>query len=150
MRFSSNRISFVGYLLGLGGLVPFIGLAALSFTVSPAQRPAVIFSLLAYSATIISFLGAIHWGLTMVENLPSTQQLVWGVVPSLLAWISLMVQGEWGLLLVAAVLLLCLAVDYRTYPHFGLHHWSGLRLTLSMVAIVSVVLPALHGLGLFA
>jgi len=150
MRFSSNNISSVGRLLGLAGLVPFMGLAALSFMVSPAQRPAVIFSLLAYSATIISFLGAIHWGLTMVENLPSTQQLIWGVVPSLLAWVSLMVQGESGLLLVAAALLLCLAIDYRIYPHFGLHHWLGLRLTLSMVATVSVVLPALHGLGLLS
>jgi hypothetical protein len=148
MRFSSNRISFVGHLLGLGGLVPFIGLAALSFTVSPAQRPAVIFSLLAYSATIISFLGAIHWGLTMVENLPSTQQLVWGVVPSLLAWISLMVQGEWGLLLVAAVLFGCLVIDAKIYPSFGLQHWLSLRWTLTVVAIVSVALPALHGLGL--
>ena len=150
MRFSSNNISSAGRLLGYGGLAPFIGLAALSFMVSPAQRPAVVFSLLAYSATIISFLGAIHWGLTMVENIPSKQQLVWGVVPSLLAWISLMVQGEWGLLLVAAVLLMCLAIDAKIYPHFGLHHWLGMRLTLSIIAIVSVVFPALDGLGLLA
>jgi len=150
MRFSSNNISSTGRLLGYGGLAPFIGLSALSFMVSPAQRPAVVFSLLAYSATIISFLGAIHWGLTMVENIPSKQQLVWGVVPSLLAWISLMVQGEWGLLLVAAVLLMCLAIDAKIYPYFGLHHWLGMRLTLSIVAIVSVVFPALDGLGLLA
>jgi hypothetical protein len=67
MRFSSNNISPAVRLLAYSGLVPFIGLAALSFLVSPAQRPTVIFSLLAYGATIVSFLGAIHWGLTMIE-----------------------------------------------------------------------------------
>jgi hypothetical protein len=58
-----------------------------------------------------------------------------------------MVQVEWGLLLVAAVLLLCLVVDYQIYPDFGLDHWLGMRLILSIVAIVSTVLPALLGLG---
>jgi len=106
-----------------------------------------MFSLLAYGVTIVSFLGAIHWGLTMIEHIPSKRQLFWGVVPSLLAWVSLMVQVEWGLLLVAAALLLCLVVDYQIYPDFGLDHWLGMRLILSIVAIVSTVLPALLGLG---
>jgi len=147
MRFSSNNISFVGRLLGYSGLVPFVSLAALSFLVSSEHRSAVIFSLLAYGVTIVSFLGAIHWGLTMIENIPSKRQLFWGVLPSLLAWVSLMVQIEWGLLLVAAVLFLCLVVDYQIYPDFGLDHWLGMRLILSIVAIVSTVLPALLGLG---
>ena len=150
MRFSNSNISFVGRLLGYAGLVPFVSLAALSFLVSSEHRPAVIFSLLAYSATIVSFLGAIHWGLTMIENMPNKQQLVWGVVPSLLAWISLMVQVEFGLLLLAAVLLVCLVVDYKIYPNFGLDHWLRMRLILSTVAIVSTVLPALFGLGVFS
>ncbi len=147
MRFSSTQTSSAARLLGYGGLIPFVALATLSFVVSAVHRPAVIFSLLAYGVTIVSFLGAIHWGLTMTENIPSKRQLLWGVVPSLLAWISLMIQVEWGLLLVAMVVLLCLLVDYRIYPNFGLDHWLGMRLILSTVAIVSTVLPALFGLG---
>jgi Protein of unknown function (DUF3429) len=127
MRFSNNKVSAVGRLLGYSGLVPFVTLAALSFLVSSEHRSAVIFGLLAYGVTIVSFLGAIHWGLTMVENIPNKQQLVWGVLPSLLAWISLMVQVEFGLLLLAAVLLLCLVVDYKIYPNFGLDHWLRMR-----------------------
>jgi hypothetical protein len=122
MRNSSNNISPAVLMLAYLGLVPFIALAALSFLVSPTHRPTIIFSLLAYGVTIISFLGAIHWGLTMIENPPNKQQLVWGVVPSLLAWISLMIEVEFGLLLVAAVLLMCLVVDYKIYPGFGLEH----------------------------
>jgi hypothetical protein len=48
---------------------------------------------------------------------------------------------------VAVVLLLCLVVDYQIYPEFGLDHWLGMRLVLSVVATVSTVLPALLGLG---
>jgi len=150
MRFSSQNISSVGRLLGYSGLVPFVVLATLSFTVPSAHRPAVVYSLLAYGVTIVSFMGAIHWGLTMIENIPNKQQLVWGVVPSLLAWISLMVPVEFGLLLLAAVLLVCLVVDYKIYPNFGLDHWLRMRLILSTVAIVSTVLPALFGLGVFS
>lgn len=150
MRFSNNKVSAVGRLLGYFGLVPFVTLAALSFLVSSEHRSAVIFGLLAYGVTIVSFLGAIHWGLTMVENIPNKQQLVWGVLPSLLAWISLMVQVEFGLLLLAAVLLVCLVVDYKIYPNFGLDHWLRMRLILSTVAIVSTVLPALFGLGVLS
>jgi hypothetical protein len=148
MRLSYNKISSVGRLLGYGGLVPFVALAGLSFLVSSAHRPAVIFSLLTYGVTIASFLGAIHWGLTMVESIPNTRQLVWGVVPSLLAWISLMIRVELGLLLVGAVLLLCLIIDYKTYPNFGLDHWLRMRVILSIVAIASTVFPVLFGLGM--
>jgi hypothetical protein len=147
MRYPSNNISSVGSLLGYLGLVPFVSLAALSFLVSWEHRPTVVFCLLAYGVTIVSFLGAIHWGLTMISPFPSKQQLVWGVAPSLMAWISLMVPVELGLLLVAAVLFLCLGVDYKIYPSFGLDHWLRMRLILSIVAIASTVLPALFGLG---
>lgn len=150
MRFSSNKVSFVGRLLGYFGLVPFVTLAALSFFVSSDHRSTVIFSLLAYGVTVVSFLGAIHWGLTMVEAFPRKQQLVWGVVPSLIAWIGLMVQVEFGLILVAAVLLLCLVFDYKIYPNYGLDHWLPMRLILSTVAIFSTVLPALFGLGMLS
>ncbi len=83
----------------------------------------------------------------MVESVPNKRQLVWGVVPSLLAWISLMIQVEYGLLLVAAVLLLWLVIDYNIYPNFGLDHWLRMRLHLSVVAIVSTVLPLLSDLS---
>jgi len=148
MRFSSHSISPMGRLLGYGGLIPFVALSVASAFVPPEQKSIVIFSLLAYSVTIISFLGAIHWGLTMVENRPDVQRLIWGVVPSLLAWISLMLKVEWGLLLVATVLLVCLIIDFKVYPRYGLGHWLRMRLTLSAVAIVSTALPALYSLGL--
>ena len=147
MLATEPNIPFVARLLGYGGLVPFIALATLSFLVSPAHKPYVMFSLLAYGGTIISFLGAIHWGFTMLDTRPSRSELLWGVCPSLFAWISLLLQVEIGLLLVAFVLLVCLVVDYNTYPLYGLHHWLPMRLHLSIVAIVSTGVPALLDLS---
>lgn len=103
-------------------------------------------TLLAYGVTIVSFLGAIHWGLTMVENFPKKYQLVWGVVPSVLGWISLSLQTELGLLIVGAVLLLCLAIDYKIYPQYRLERWLRMRSILTFVATASCILPALSGL----
>ena len=78
------------------------------------------------------------------------QQLAWGVVPSLIGWISLMVPVEIGLCIVAAVLLSCLVMDYKIYPRYGLDRWLGMRLVLSLVAMVCTLLPALAGLRLLA
>lgn len=146
MRLFSNNVSPVAQWLGLSGLIPFVALAALSFFVSSDHRGFVIMTLLAYGVTIVSFLGAIHWGLTMVENFPKKYQLVWGVVPSLLGWISLSLQTELGLLIVGAVLLLCLAIDYKIYPQYGLERWLRMRSILTFVATASCILPALSGL----
>jgi len=51
--------------IGYAGLIPFIGLSAMSVLWRDIHHSAVLFSLLAYGATIISFLGAIHWGLAI-------------------------------------------------------------------------------------
>lgn len=61
-----------------------------------------------------------------------------------------MIQVEFGLLVVAAVLLLCLVIDYKIYPNFGLDHWLRMRFVLSIVAIASTVFPALFGLGVLS
>ena len=147
MLATDPKIPSVARLLGMGGLVPFVALATLSFLVSPAHKPTVMFGLLAYGSTIISFLGATHWGFTMLDARPLRGQLLWGVCPSLLAWISLLLQVETGLLLVAFVLFVCLVVDYKTYPRYGLQHWLPIRLHLSIVAMVSTGLPALLDLS---
>ena len=77
-------------LLGYAGLIPFVALSAfqLIFPSSPYQE-IVTLSLIAYGATIASFLGAIHWGFAMQQSAPNRKLLLWGVIPSLLGWISL-------------------------------------------------------------
>lgn len=88
--------------LGFAGLIPFAGLAVLSLA-GVAWAPGAI---LAYGATILAFLGAVHWGFAL-RALPGEEhagaaRLVLGVVPSLIAWVALLLPLAAGLWVVAA------------------------------------------------
>jgi hypothetical protein len=125
--------------LGYAGLLPFVGGAAVVALVEPAMRPAPGYALLAYAATIVAFLGGVHWGAAMRAEGPlaATRALVWGVLPQLLAWGTLLLPLPVGLLTAAALLVLCYAVDRHLYLALGLRHWLALRLPLSIGAAAS-------------
>ena len=77
------------YFLGWAGLVPF-GLAALG-THSGIDE-LVLYGFLggtAYGAVILSFLGAVHWGLAMQDN-RSSYWYVWSITPALFGFASLL------------------------------------------------------------
>ena len=99
-------------------------------------------ALAAYGALIASFLGGIHWGLAMQGQQPVNLRLLWGVSPSLLAWIAVLLPLSAGLLLLAMLLLACYAVDRRLYASAGLSGWLGLRLQLTGVAAASCLAGA--------
>ncbi|RYF51402.1 MAG: DUF3429 domain-containing protein [Comamonadaceae bacterium] len=129
--------------LGFGGLIPFVGLAAALWLAPPALRPLAGAALLGYGATICSFLGAIHWGLSMREpNAPAVSSLFWGVTPSLLGWVALLLGAAPGLLLVAATLCACFAVDRVLYPRHRAQAWLPMRAQLTLVASVSCLIGA--------
>ena len=129
--------------LGLGGLLPCIaGAAALALLRQSGLQAWAGTALVAYGALIASFLGGIHWGLAMSGHEPVGLRLGWGVAPSLLAWIALLLPVSLGLLLVAALLVVCYAVDRRLYASAGLSSWLGLRLQLTSVAAVSCLVGA--------
>jgi hypothetical protein len=120
--------------LGYAGLLPFVALAAAAWLVPAAYRAQAAFALLAYGAAIASFLGAIHWGLAMRGPLtPPPGPLVWGVFPSLVAWVALLLPLSQGLFTLALLLGICLAVDWRSYPAYGLEQWLSMRLHLTVV-----------------
>jgi hypothetical protein len=53
----------------------------------------------AYSATTLSFLGAVHWGAAMVGPAGTgilARQYCFSVAPALLAWVALSVPETWG------------------------------------------------------
>lgn len=139
-----NAPSFAAQALGYAGLLPFVSLALASYLLAPEQQADVLSALRGYAATIVSFLGAIHWGLTLRDAAtPSTRMLAWGVLPSLLAWLALMLPISSGLWLLAAGLWACFAVDRQVYPQLGLNDWLAMRLVLSVLASLSCVAGAL-------
>ena len=129
--------------LGLAGLLPFVaGAAALAMLDAPGLQAWAGTALVAYGALIASFLGGIHWGLAMLGQEPVSLRLGWGVSPSLLAWIAVLLPLGAGLLLLAGLLVACYAVDRRLYVSAGLSGWLGLRLQLTSVAAVSCLAGA--------
>lgn len=128
--------------LGYGGLLPFCALALAVCWPAGQSQAFYGFALLAYGASIASFLGAIHWGLAMRDARPQRAAYLWGVAPSLVAWTALLQPTPWGLLLLTGLLLLCFGVDRRLYRLHRLEGWLPMRLRLTAVACASCLAAA--------
>lgn len=132
--------------LGYAGLVPFVGLALLMWLVNADLHPFVALAMGAYGATVVSFLGGIHWGIGL-RDAAVTQRVhlfhfVWGIVPPLMAWVAMLMPAYAGLPLLGLVMVGCYLVDRRTWHGAGLDRWLPLRLRLTVVATLSCLFGA--------
>lgn len=98
-------------LLGPAGLIPFAGLAI----GVAAGWPALAAPLAAYGATILAFLGAVHWGLALAappaEHAAAPWRLGLGVVPALVAWVALLLPLGAALWLLAGAILVTAGLE---------------------------------------
>ncbi|MDP8916559.1 MAG: DUF3429 domain-containing protein [Pseudomonadota bacterium] len=77
-------------ILGVLGLIPFWGAAALYAFGDPNQRGVALLTLLAYSAAILSFLGGVRWGMEIAAGRrPRAWVLVLSTLPPIAAWLLL-------------------------------------------------------------
>lgn len=135
--------------LAYAGLLPFVLGTALVWLIGDQNIEAHGFvsqGLSAYAALTLSFLGGIHWGLAFRQTVsppaPSQLPFVWGVVPSLMAWVAVMMPAYAGLVLHGVMLILCYLVDRRLYPALGAANWLTLRFRLSGVAALTCFIAA--------
>lgn len=139
-------------LLGYGGLIPFVGLALLSIG-ETAHGILYRGALLLYGAVILSFIGAIHWGIAMFADRldePTRRSCyIWSVVPSLMAWSTYVLSpiGAAMILILGFVLQYWRDLSLRQY--ISLPNWYlPLRIRLTLVACgclsVGVLLPVLR------
>lgn len=126
--------------LGHAGLIPFVAGALLVWLVNAEAHPYATLALASYAAVIVSFLGGIHWGIGFRDG--DAGLFVWGVVPSLVAWLAVMMPASAGLVIEGVMLVACYAVDRRVYPRHGLAAWLTLRFRLSAVAGLSCFVAA--------
>ncbi|MEM7027758.1 MAG: DUF3429 domain-containing protein [Pseudomonadota bacterium] len=78
--------------LGYGGLAPFLlALAGIIFSDVKLQD-FYVHAFTAYSAVILSFIGAVHWGFILKnETVPNKQTLLSiSVIPALIGWLALL------------------------------------------------------------
>lgn len=138
--------------LGYAGLVPFAGAAALALLGAPAWRGWALAALAAYGAVILSFLGAVHWGLALRAP-PGEGRALWprlglGVLPALAGWAALLLPARPGLLLLAGGVLAVAATEAEAARRGLLpRDYLTLRWALSWGAAACLLLGALAAGG---
>jgi len=122
-------------LYGSGGIIPFV-FPPLSFIVG-SYSPFLATAQLMYGATILAFVGGVKWGNALAKSDISHEQIGISTIPSLIAWVSLLVPEPLGFLVVSSGLIGALYVDLKSsnYPPW----FNAMRLTLTSVASVSLL-----------
>lgn len=136
--------------LGYGGLLPFIGLAVLSAVDAP-RAPWWSQALVGYGAVILSFVGAVHWGLAMalphLDPLLRRRAFAWSVVPALIAWPATVLAGPAASGLLVLGFALHLLQDHRLAGPAQLPAWY-LPLRWHLTVVASACLLAHAGFNL--
>ncbi len=146
------------FALGAAGLLPFV-FGALAIILAAALDNALLpdatyFArvLMAYGAVILSFLGGVRWGAAIVaerdghesdsveDSNALTAELVVAVLPSLIAWGSLLMPPPLGLALLAISFVVMGIIDQIAAGAGRLPRWYGrLRIWLSIGATTSIM-----------
>lgn len=129
--------------LGTSGLVPFVVLTSALYAMPDGHAPMLVVWLSGYSAVILSFVGAVHWGVALVHqhmrDADRTLFMTWSMVPALAAWASLLLPAKTGLLLMAGTFVVHYAADRQLAQRFALPQWY-LRLRAGLTAVVVLCL----------
>lgn len=143
-RLSAVPLSAI--ILGIAGLIPFVGFAALAVSGSDGGLGTIGLSprtiLSAYGAVIASFLGGIRWGAAAARNSGNGDYFI-AIVPSLVAWAAMAAPAPWDLRTLGILVLAWGLID-QDLPRRGLAPvWLGrLRLVLSGVAGAALLVAA--------
>jgi len=127
--------------LGIGGLIPFYGTLVL-VTLTGAET-FWLTSQTIYAALIISFIGAVYWGLSLynnqLEHKIRVYFLLYGVTPALFAWGILLLPLNFRFGPLSALLCACLAADalFRSYHSKA---WIRMRICLTLGGSASLLL----------
>ncbi|XP_054459282.1 transmembrane protein 69-like [Anoplopoma fimbria] len=128
--------------LGFAGLIPFIT-PTLIMAVTESYFPELAYAQLAYGASILSFLGGARWGFALPESSPAKPDwinLANSVVPSLLAWVSMLMSDSIVPAATMVIMGLGISLHYDlsllpTYPSW----FKALRAILTTVAFFSLI-----------
>jgi hypothetical protein len=140
---SDRKIPMAVLLPGLAGLIPFVGLSLSQVLSAPIQPVLALFMFNTYGAIILSFVGAIWWGLAAAtrEAAPKAIMFYWSVTPALIGWFALLVDLDLGLLMLAAGFVLQWLGDawlVRTYPGVAPAWLFSLRTILTAGVLASI------------
>ncbi len=139
--------------LGLLGVLPFWMLSPPVVSHLPIIQAALGISAsdcatlqLSYGATILSFLGGVHWGLAMTSLTPlkaTGERYIWSVVPCLAGFPTLVIPSEQAAAVQAALLGVVYVADRSWARRGGLPPWyMTLRGPLTVLAASGLAMTA--------
>jgi hypothetical protein len=138
--------------LGYSGLIPFVFFGVLAWVPQEAWHDFALHALGVYAAVILSFLGAVHWGLYLADpghraaGLPGP---AWAVIPSVAAWGALLLPLSLALPLLAAMFPLVLLVDRTSLPrHWVPGNYMAMRGYLTLGATLTLIAGFLASLSM--
>jgi hypothetical protein len=99
-----TRIPRAALLPGLLGLTPFWALALSTVAGAGIDPLLAVTALIMYGAIILSFVGALWWGLAIhaPANAPRNTLFVWSVIPALIGWFATLALPDVGLRMLMA------------------------------------------------
>lgn len=136
--------------LGYSGLIPFVFFGAGVWFGPALWQSFSLHALTAYGAVILSFLGAVHWGLYLADpahRVPGFAAPAWAVIPSVAGWGALLLPTTLSLLVLLMLFPLVLWVDRASLHTVRLpYRYLVLRGYLTLGAILSLLSGTLASL----
>lgn len=134
-------------LLGYAGLIPFVVFSTGCWIALPLVSDARQI-LIAYAALILSFMGAIHWGIAMTYgDEPRSKYFIASVIPALVAWPALLLPEKLAFVILILGFILLIGYDWYVNESQGLPYWYiAMRnnLTVVVIACLTVALISVH------
>ncbi len=109
--------------LGYAGLIPFVFFGVAAWFGSTDWQAFSLQALGVYGAVILSFLGAVHWGLFLLDRghrVLGQPAPIWAVIPAVAAWGALLLPTAFGLTVLLLLFPLVLWVDRGSLRRFRL------------------------------
>lgn len=143
LRSQQDQLVRATWILGIGGLVPFVVGTVLVLSDSEImQQPDLRFAVSAYAAIILSFLGGIRWGAALNESgrkSPATVAL--SVLPSIAAWVIVLIPAPWKFVGFAVAFIVQGVWDVTAIREGRIETpwFARLRLVLTLVVVACMV-----------
>lgn len=140
MARSTSALS-LATVLSVVALLPFAAGVYYAFVHSGDDAARSLHWLLAYLATIVSFIGGGQWGRMLAAKQAPPQDMVLAVVPALIAWPALLMSGPWPFFLLLAALVVAWLGD----ENGARQGWQGrgflqIRRVITLLVAICVIL----------
>ena len=130
--------------LGYAGLIPFIVFSIGSWFQLPMISDST-YILTAYAAIILSFMGAIHWGIAMSSSeLQNSKYFIASVIPGLCAWLALLMPQRYAIILLTIGFIALIIYDWSVEKPQRLPGWYiPMRNRLTLVVVMCLMFAQL-------